>query len=527
MPLPPNGTDWPPPELAPIAASQAEHDAWWVGSPERLTAVYQGHQGHRPRTRPSQYVGGVVGTVARWLWGTPTNDSDEPRIRLHVPLAADICQASADLLFADPPEITSGDEATQYQLGAYLEDGLPHLLSEAAEIGAALGGTYLRATWDAELQGRSFLTAVDADAAYPEFRYGRLSAVTFWWVLHQDGTTVWRHLERHETIGGRGVVEHGLYIGTGSSLGRRVPLQDRPETAGLAVDADSRIDTGSDGLAVAYVPNVTPQRALRSHAIGRNLGRSDLEGVEPNLDALDWTYSLWMRDLDLAKARIAVPEYMLQTNKPGAGQTFDQDRAVYVTGSAPSSNQGLEYFQFTVDVDNYLTTAKTHIADILRGSGYSAQTFGEDDSGSSATATEIMSRDRRSNMTRDRKIRLFKPAIRQIVAKMLATDRAKFGAAVDPADLAVTFSDSAQDTPRQLAQTAQAMANAQAASIETRVRLLHPDWTDPEIMAERDKIVAESGIMDLADPLTLGVPGDLVDDGGEDDVTREERRDRQ
>ena len=36
MPLPDNGTPWPPKHLSPIHAQIAEWDAWWVGDPEQL-----------------------------------------------------------------------------------------------------------------------------------------------------------------------------------------------------------------------------------------------------------------------------------------------------------------------------------------------------------------------------------------------------------------------------------------------------------------------------------------------------------
>lgn len=514
MPLPDRSVPWPPKQLADVASRFSEWDAWYRGDPAGLANTYRGRV-DRPAPRLSTLRGGLVGAVARWFWGAPAGDVDEPRIRLHVPLAADICQASADLLFADPPTIASADTNTDAQIAAYLDDDLTGTLAAGAEICAALGGTYLRTNWDAQLQQRAFLTTVDADAAWPEFRWGRLAAVTFWWRLTgDDAATVWRHLERHETLpDGTGVIEHGLYQGTGAELGRRVPLTERPETAPLAtqVNGDSQVSTQSPGLAVAYVPNLRPQRTWRSHPTGRYLGRADLDGIEPLMDALDRTYSSWMRDVDLGKGRITVPEYMLQVNGPGQGVTVDLDREVYQgLNIPPGQTAALTVSQFNIRVAEHQATAQQLVEDILRSAGYSAQTFGEEEDSGAATATEIVARDRRSMLTRDRKIRLWRPAIQAMVTKMLAVDRAIFNAPVDPDGVQVRFSDSSQDTPLQLAQTAQAMAAAQASSTRTRVTLLHPDWDETQVAAEVAEIHTELGIGQLADPTTVGVPNNSV-----------------
>lgn len=92
--------------------------------------------------------------------------------------------------------------------------------------GGALGGAYLRVVWDEDVSDRPWLSAVAADSAVPEFSPRHLRAVTFWTVVHVDGQTVWRHLERHE----KGRILHGLYVGTPGMLGKRRPLQDLPAT---------------------------------------------------------------------------------------------------------------------------------------------------------------------------------------------------------------------------------------------------------------------------------------------------------
>lgn len=506
MPLPANATPWPPKDIAPITDRMAEWSAWYSGDPSVLRSVYQ-QVTDAPTNRPSQYRGGIVGAAARFWWGRPIPGTSQRVDQLHVPIAADLCQASADLLYAEPPTLTiEAGGPTQDRVNLYLERGLHTTLAEGAEIGAALGGRYQRVTWDPAMLDAPFLTTVHADAAWPQFRWDRLVAVTFWRVLARDGQQVWRHLERHELDAqGNGVVLHGLYVGTGTDLGRAMPLVEHEATRGLVVDADGAlVGPRTPGLCVEYIPNQRPQRRWRDHPVGASLGRSDLDGVEGLMDALDEVYSSWMRDVRVAKARIHVPESMLESTGPGQGAGFDLDRDVYVGLNAlPSRDLGsgglpIVAQQFAIRFAEHQATAQQLIEDILRSAGYAAATFGEGPEGA-PTAAEVISRERRSYLTRDRKIRHEKPAVARLVAKMLTVDAAVFGTRGLTADLpAVAFGDSVQDSVMSLAQTAQALRGARAASTETLVRMVHPDWDGGQVGQEVGRIMAEDT---LADPM--------------------------
>lgn len=522
MPLPASGQDWPPRNIAAISAKHAEWDAWYAGDTARLQQVYATGQ-RRPVDKVAQYRGGVTGAVARMWWGKPvgnlTRNTDQDK--LHVPIASDLCQASSDLLFAEPPTLAS-DKALQPELDRAVEEGLVSVLAEAGEIGAALGDVYLRTTWDVQVADRSFLTAVHADAAVPEFRWGRLVAVTFWWVVRTQDQTVIRHLERHELLGeGRdanGVVFHGLYEGTHDKLGRQVPLTEDPSTAGLAVNADGFIDTQTRGLAVVHVPNQTPQRLWRNDPVGRNLGRSDLSGVEPLMDKLDMTYSSWMRDIRLARGRLIVPQYMLDSAGSGRGAWFDDEQDIFTPLNAPPREDGQSQItpqQFDIRTDDHQRTAQQLVEDILRTAGYSRQTFGEGGSdGGPVTATEVTSKDRRSNLTRDRKIRAMRPALVAIVRKKLAVDATIFRSGVDPTQpFTVDFVDTTQADPEVTARTSETLFRAQAASTETRIRMAHPDWDEKQISAEASLVLAEFSVA-VPDPTDFTPSNEQpVDDG--------------
>lgn len=516
MPLPTENTQWPPKASDEIFLTLAEWDAWWKGLADGL-ASYYGSTSPTAGTvnRPAQYRGGVVGAVARMWWGRPISLlPGERATQLHVPIAADLAQASSDLLYSERPSVTIGDDLkdsdgvvtgrnpTQERLDVLFDEDAHETLAAGAEIGAALGGRYHRVTWDRTVyKDRPFITTVDADAAWPEFRHGVLSAVTFWWVLERDGEIYYRHLERHElNAEGVGLVQHGLYLGSSRELGRAVSLTDHPSTAPLAtaIDADGYVIEGrTEGLLVTYFPNVMPSRRWRSHPTGRNLGRSDFDGVEPWMDALDEAFTSWMRDLRLAKSRILIPEYMMRANGPGSGATFDYDREVFVPirSAAPEDGDAtITINQFTIRVEEHERTCAGLLEVILRRAGYSSQTFGEAGDGVAATATEITARERRSYLTSGRKKRVEGPRLERLLEKLLSIDFDVFGTrGIEVGRPQVVFGDAVQEAPLTLAQTALALDQARSSSTKVRVQLLHPDWDETSVDEEVALILEERG----------------------------------
>ncbi|MGD6750982.1 phage portal protein [Streptomyces sp. BH105] len=504
MPLPTADTPWPPTDSM-VQAALADWDAWYSADPDRLEHRYQGRGFREAIDRPSQYAGGIRGRLARWFWGNPTA-AGEKRTKLHVPLAGDIARTSSELLFSEPPKLVSEHATTQDRLDDLMNTGLQPTLLEAGELCAALGGAYLRVVWDEDVSDRPWLDAVAADRAVPEFRYGRLVAVTFWTVLETEDTRrVLRHLERHE----RGRIYHGLYEGSLTALGHPVPLTEHPATAALAieVDAEGGLDTGApDHLTAAYVPNVRPARAWRHIPTASYWGQSDYQGIEGLMDALDETYSSWMRDVQNGKGRIVVPNTMLDSLGPGKGAAFDEERRIY-SGlnmlQRPGDPNPLTVVQFEIRVQEHRDTCAELVEQAVRQAGYSASTFGETGDGSAVTATEIRARERRSMSTRGRKSLYWGPGIADGVAALLAVEAGpRFrvgGLEVEPPK--VEFQDSISEGPTELATTAELLRRAEAASDETLVQMIHPDWDETQVQAEVERIGKSR---EVADPFLTG-----------------------
>ena len=340
--------------------------------------------------------------------------------------------------------------------------------------------------------------------AVPTFTWGHLTSVIFWRVVGEKDGKIYRHLELHEP----GYVSHGLYMGDGDDLGRIVPLDEMQATEGFAslVDDEGRIETGIDMLDCVYIPNARPNRKWRNKPIIERLGRSDLSGVEPLMDSLDEAYTSWMRDLRLGKGRIMIPQSYLDVWGKGNGASFNLDREVFTELNSLGEGAGhITVSQFSIRYAEHLATCEQWWERIISSAGYSAQTFGF--AGEMAmTATESNARERKSMITRAKKIRYWKMGLGRMAEIMLALDNAQFNHQSMVMKPEVEFPEFLQDMPQTRAQTAQALYAAQAASTDTLVRMVNPDWDDIRIKAEVELIQKEHAIPAVTDPFAgMGV----------------------
>jgi hypothetical protein len=504
---------WPPAEARPVVAEVSRLDAWYSGDRDRIRNV----------TQPGDLRSALQ--AAR----SPSNNASN---QLVVPLAGDIARTSADLLFSETPAFTTED-AAQERLDDLLDlCSFDSALLEQAELCAALSGIYWRVGFDTTVvRDRPIVSWVQPDSAVPEWRWGVLTAVTFWSVLprleRDADQTVWRHLERHSSTAAGAVIENGLYFGTEDKLGQPMPLADHPDTAGIAA-ALASMDEAGDGQVVmlpgvpmtaGYVPNMRPNRSNRRSL----LGRADIDGLFGVLNAVNQTWTSWIRDLRLARARLIVPEGYLQTLGRGQGASFDMDQELFQPVAMPPKDQGgdgLTLVQFNIRVAEHSSTLEGLVRQAVTSAGYSLQTFGLADASApgAATATEIRSRERLSMITRERKTRYWGDALRGLLFCLLAVDRHMNNPdAVEPADVQVEFGDSISEDPKVTAETANLLFQAQAATIDTRVRMVHPDWDDERVAQEVAGIMDETGSGPVPNPdpgeLTPGQPVIPVDGG--------------
>ncbi|MEE2041268.1 phage portal protein [Nocardiopsis sp. CT-R113] len=524
MALPADDTAWPPLSVAPLYADMVEADVWYQGDGRRLASYY----GTRVQRADDRAAAEAV------LWSQP-QPLDEHERRVHVPLAGDIASTSADLLFAEPPVFTveadpvaaegapatgtrSQRTVTQDRLDELVEDGGLHMrLLEAAELAAALGDGYLALAWDASLVRRPLVVPWSADQAIPTFRYGMLTEVTFWRELSRVGDVVLRLLERHAVEGGDGLIEYRLCEGTSSNLGHRVPFTEHPDAAYLdaLTGGTGRQMTGIGLLTATHIPNMRPNRAHRGYH-----GRSDFAAPVYGLfDSVDRTITSWLRDLRLGAGRVFIPPDFLEDLGPGQGAGFNAATEFYEKLNMPPGSAdggGLTINQFSIRVAEHRESLEAFTVAAVRSCGYSAQTFGQ--AGDAAvTATEVVARERRSMTTRARKAMYWKPALRRILQALLALDAAVFDTGVEPVMPAVELGPVVATDPESQARTLQLLDAAGAISTWAKVSMLHPEWAEPEVAEEVERIRADTTTE--ADPWARAdAAGNQLDDAQGDDA---------
>jgi len=540
MPLPESKTPWPPTRELDRYNRMRAHAIWYEGDPIKLSSLYQGGLIQQAPLDTPGFAQRLVSTVKRWFWGEATAPGEKDT-KIHVPIAQDIATLSSELLFAetpmvrldapkkveevpqDPnpvtgiipepetrevedPKVTKAQETLEWLLDRV---GWQALLLAAAETQSPLGSVCLRVAWDKDVDDQApFLTRVDADAAIPEYRWGKLVALTFWRTIHKKDSFVVRHLERYEP----GRIYHGVYEGTPDNLGVQAPLTNWPDTAYFAelVNEEGFIPVPDGVMLATSVPNVLPDPSDRQSAIGR----SDFTpGVLTLMDAVDEIATSLMRDIDLGKGRVFVARYMLEDNGPGRGASFNTDQRFFSPLKMNPSEKDeapIVASQFAIRVEEHLKAIEWYAAKAVRAAGYNPDSdFGDD--GGDMTATEYTGRNRRSFSTRSKKILYWTTALEQIISALIRVYNAEFTTPDRPPipeeyPVKVEFPPAAHPDLKVLAETANLMKQAQAASLKVRVQLLHPDWTDREVEEEVALIEEESSVVD---PATFGLSPDL------------------
>ncbi|WP_432008722.1 hypothetical protein [Streptomyces bacillaris] len=442
----------------------------------------------------------VGGDELRMFWGQEPSPGQQAA-KLHVPIGGDIAEMSANLLWSDVPtvmvDVDSTDKhtavSTQAQIGRYLDDRGHAKMREAAELAAGLSNVYLRVVWDVELRPRPWLDVIPATGVVPEWRWGMLAAATVWRELEPltEGGDVWRLLEYHTP----GSIEYGVYRGNSGTLGVLMGFEDHHETKFLVkrTDAHGRQATGVDRLLITHMPNVLPNRVWDGVPDTAPLGRSDFAGIEPMMDALDEGWTSWMRDLRLGKAKVVVPQSMLDTDGPGTGATFDLDKEVVAGLSgligAETMKDSITEIQFKIRVEEHERTTKALRRQILASAGYSAQSYGEEGS-VAVTATEVAARKEESLTTRGLKILYQRPALLEVLTTLMWVDVTHCGAkGVDPTvELTASWPQAVQPDPEAMARSLSLLESAGAISTYMKVKMREPSWDDAEVLAEVRRI---------------------------------------
>jgi hypothetical protein len=508
---------WPPTEFTRAYEALAEAATWYQGDPASLGKLYA--TVNRTTTR---VLGGFWSRTVDTL--VPTS-----RQRLHLPAAADIAKSGADMLVGEPPvwsipsegKAPSEQRPIQRRLDEILRDnGGNNRLHEAMEVSGALGGVYLVASWDTAVADHPLWELVHADAAVPTFRRGRLTEVIFWRQVgpDDDPQKTWRHLELHEP----GRVAHRLYLGTAEAIGRQVNLAEqdatRPLGQGLEVTVQLPDLSPLGGLDVEYVANQRPARRLRADRAAAMWGRSDFEGAESLMDALDETYTALIREIRLAKGRILVPDEYLDQGRAGDGKAFDLDAEVFAPLDLPpgsTDSPAIEPVQFEIRTEQLVGACRELFAQIVNASGYAPQSFGLEIEGPAESGTARRIKERKSVATTRAKWGYWESAAERLAERLLLFDREVFGRSTDVERPNLEPGDVFESDLAEVAQTIALLDSAEAVSDEIKVEMAHPRWTEAERAEEVARIAKRREAERPPEPFGQGGGGQGEGEGGE------------
>lgn len=542
MPLPAENTAWPPVAWAPAFDRYRLDEALWLNDTERLAGILAG--GDRDtidgRAVGAMHRGGRLGIsrLRRWAFGDRPSTTDR-RTNLPIPIGASLADLSAAQLMSEAPRFRAVDaegktvrSPLQERLDIIGNSDDAHMtLIEGAQTAAALGAVVLKASWDLDDPDRRsvYFDTVGADCAVPIFNAaGRLLEILLFTEYDDPrgggSTRILRHIERHAP----GIIEHALFLGTPTSVGKRVPLDTLAELAPLA----SMPNTTSDGLTVQIATGISritaaywrnrPSRIWRRHGTLRNAGRSDFELVEPLIDAYSEAWASMMRDVRLGKARLLVPLGMLEVAAAaGQGASFDTDREIYaqVGGLDPEAGTNtIKDYQAAIRWQEHMRVLAGLKTEILDATGWSMSSYGQPaglDVQGGVTATEIVDRTTKSERTRDEKALYFKQPAQAFVRMLLELDGRAYptagGGIIE--NLSIDFPDVSQVDPEKQARTFLDLSTANAISIEQSVRERRPNWDDDKVGEEVDRILTDLARKTgpMTDPTQLGLTRPRID----------------
>ncbi len=470
--MPHANSEWPPTRAAREWLSRVSlWAAWYSGDPEQIRNAYRGEAGK---------------TQALPFWRYADRRGDELRA-VHMPIAGDIAQTSATLLFGEAPKINLDD-------GTLLKDiaegnNLEAYVLEAAEMAAGLGGVFLKVDAAPTIAQVPLLSVISPTNAYPVFLRGRLHAVTLWRTVKEDDSKRWVLFEERRR-GGKGLlVSYALFtMHQGCKVGEKQELNAIEETKSLGL-ADGEFPI--DGLGVVYVANMLPNR-LRP---GAPEGLADWSGCLTLMDSLDEAWSSWMRDIRLGKLRLMIEEEFL--GEKGDGDRIDDPVMVQLKmGDKMLGNDRVDpikAIEFKLRVEEHAKTCAELVSQIVDRAGYNPQTFGLQIEGTAQSGTALRIRERKSFMTRSKKERYWRQALRELLRQAQLFAPAAGASGTPAKDITVELADSIVPDTLEQSETLRNLRQAEAISSEMAVRMQHPEWEEEDVQAEVKRIKDEIG----------------------------------
>lgn len=502
------GMQWPPMDLE--RYKMKEHSTWYSGEAELLANFY---------------FDSDLQNYLQLNYGTRNNNKfwarqikNKSNFFIHVPIANDISETSSAFLFSESPVIRFNSDTdamltNQDELDKMLtQSGFYSKILEAAEISSAIGGVYLKVAWDSELSEYPIPVVAQPEQAFPTFKFGELVKVTLVYEVSNDGSTVYRLAETIE----KGSITNELYMGSSDNLGTLVQLSECEATKGMQQNVDT-----ADVMTCVYIPNLLPNKLDRQSP----MGRSDYQGQETLMDALDEVFSAWMVDVQIARGKIHVPSGYIKSLGDGTGK-FNIDTMAYeeMDVDPTAMAKPIEATQFEIRSEQFEKTCLNLLDRIITSAGYSPQSFGLNIAGRAESGTALNVRERKSFSTTNKKEAYWEAGLKKLINAMCIIKQTYLGGTFTcDLDVNIAFADGISNNLSEVSNSVKTLSDAKAISTDTKVRMVHPEWTDKQVEEEVERIMNDDSAgqpMDNPEDLTqmqFGINNQNKNEGTSDD----------
>lgn len=419
--------------------------------------------------------------------------SDDTRLRMEAgvawnypylitPVPRMISRASANMLYGEPPEISTENDSDQARYDFIVdENGLTAELVRGALMSSSEGDVWGRVIVRPDILDCPIIDFSSRRNVIPEFSGRFLTAATFVHEWTEGYTEVFRLFERHSA----GAVDHVLYKGTSVSLGDKINLNAYGRTQGMP----ERVLTGIPTPLVQFIPNSVDSDPTR--------GYSDYRGLEQRFLSLNAAETVGHNNVLLTgQKRAMIDSAYTQNGGVPKGDTFLIRRADDAM-AGDSKSKGIDVLEYTFEATE-LVAWVDHIVDIsLTAAGIAPQLVGRSVDGGAISGTALKLKAAHSLLEASGKGRHFDRGLKKLLRYAAIIDSRRtteggFGRKWSAPDELVTI-ERADPMPRDDMEAAQILVlltNAEAVSTEEKVRLVHPEWDEDQVQEEVQKLGA-------------------------------------
>lgn len=395
-----------------------------------------------------------------------------------IPVPRLIAKLKANLLFGEPPDIKADQLSDQTLLEDLVEENaLGAELNRGAQLCSSEGEVYGRVLVDPQTLNWPIIEFVSRRWTIPRFAGRFLVGATFVKEIAEGPNVVWRILTDYSP----GFVSTELWRGSNSRLGERRPLSARPETSDLPTEQP--VATGLTELSCVFVPNTLDDDVTR--------GVSDYQGVIRAFFAINESASIGqanVRSTGLKRLFVDGRYRNSEGNLPAGRDVFWMDSALQ---DALGSGGGIKEAEYHFESEQ-LRNWHDHIIDVaLTFAGVAPSSVGRNmDTGHAMSGTALRLRMTHTLMEAAGTGRQWDRQMSRLIRLAQMLDSTQFNRSWSKPEAMPAFHRQdglPRDTMEEAQETA-TLSTAGALSLETKIRRVHPDWSDEQIAAEIERI---------------------------------------